>query len=106
TAGSVIGDVTFTAPAGFTAVSGGDFNGDGFSDVLWQNTGTGDVQVSLMDGANVVGSGSFAGSPTATAIGTGDFNGDGLSDILFQDGADAVIWTMDGTTQLGAPIHV
>ncbi len=36
-----------------------------------------------------------------TAVGTGDFNGDGFSDILFQNGANAVIWTMNGASHVG-----
>ena len=31
-----------------------DFNGDGKADVLWRNTGSGDVEEMLMNGATVV----------------------------------------------------
>ncbi|KJU83185.1 hypothetical protein MBAV_004613 [Candidatus Magnetobacterium bavaricum] len=37
----------------------GDFNGDGKTDVLWQDTATGDVYVWLMDGVKING-GDFA----------------------------------------------
>jgi hypothetical protein len=106
TAGTVLSQVSIAAPAGYTAISGGDFNGDGFSDILWQNSVTRDVQVSLMDGAGTTASATFSPGPGFTAIGTGDFDNDGHSDILLANGANAVIWRMNGTAQLGAPIVV
>lgn len=104
--GVVEGSALVTTPAGYTAISSGDFNGDGFSDILWQNSVTQDVQVSLMDGADTIATGSFSPGAGFVAKGTGDFNNDGFSDILFQNGASAVIWTMNGTSQVGGPITV
>jgi Ca2+-binding RTX toxin-like protein len=106
TTGTVLSTQAVTTPAGFTAVSGGDFNGDGRSDILWQNTASAnhDVAVSLMDGATTTASATLTGpGATFTAIGTGDFNADGQSDILFQDSAtgNAQIWTMNGTAHVG-----
>jgi Ca2+-binding RTX toxin-like protein len=93
----------FAAPAGFDAISSGDFDGNGFSDILWQDAGTKDVQVSLMDGAETVDSATLSPGAGFTAIGTGDFNGDGNSDILFASAAtnQATIWFMDGTNNIG-----
>jgi hypothetical protein len=69
------------------AAANNDFNGDGRSDVLWQNTnGT------VRDWLGQEG-GAFAGNiakvniltgPEWHAVGTGDFNGDGAVDILWQ----------------------
>ena len=60
------------------AVGTGDFNGDGLSDILWQNS-SGEVVIWEMNGTNVIGSGSLGNpGPSWHAIGTGDFNGDGL----------------------------
>jgi hypothetical protein len=65
-----------------------DFNGDGFSDILWRND-NGDITNWLAQQ-----NGSFAGN-TANAynnastdwhvVGTGDFNGDGRADILWRN---------------------
>ena len=99
-----------TSPSGgnWNAISSGDFNGDGKSDILWQNSTTGAVDISLMNGAS--GTPTFVGNAPAgfTAIGTGDFNGDGKSDILFYNSSlhEAEIWLMNGTSEVGSPLIV
>jgi hypothetical protein len=37
------------------AIGTGDFNDDGHSDILWQNTSTGQVSIWEMNGTNVIG---------------------------------------------------
>ena len=76
-----------------------DFNGDGKSDILFQNT-NGAVDIWTMNGT----------APTSEklvqaldlswhVIGNGDFDGDGKADILFQNTNGAIdIWGMNGTT--------
>ena len=86
------------------AVGTGDFNGDGKSDILFQNTG-GQVAIWEMDGTNPIAGGSqWVGAnpgPDWKAVGTGDFNGDGKSDILFQNtDGQVAIWEMDGTNPI------
>ncbi|MES0336653.1 MAG: VCBS repeat-containing protein [Candidatus Magnetobacterium sp. LHC-1] len=86
--------VTMTAPRSISvAFSGGcrkttkDFNGDGKSDILWQNSKTGDVAVWLMDGT-VKKSTAFAANavPNNWKIrASTDFNNDGKGDVLWQD---------------------
>jgi Ca2+-binding RTX toxin-like protein len=77
----------------------GDFNGDGKTDILWQNT-DGTPSVWLMNGTGVTWGGAIGSNPGASwqVKGTGDFNGDGTTDVLWQnaDGTPA-IWMMDGT---------
>jgi VCBS repeat-containing protein len=106
TAGVVTGTSNVATPAGWNVVSSGDFNGDGKSDILWQDpaSATDDIQISLMDGANTAASATITGPGAGyTAIGTGDFNGDGKSDILFSDASgNALVWTMDGTDHVGS----
>ena len=79
-------------------VGTGDFNDDGHSDILLQNT-NGAVAIWEMDGTSLSSSAVLA-NPGANwkAIGTGDFNDDGHSDILLQNTNGAVaVWEMDGT---------
>ena len=73
------------------AVGTGDFNGDGHSDILWQNTTTGQASIWEMDGNTRIGGGPVTPNPGPTwkAVGTGDFNDDGNSDILWQNTAPA-----------------
>jgi VCBS repeat protein len=90
---------------GWTAVGTGDFNGDGHSDILWQNASSGQTVIWEMNGAGIIGGGavSLNAGPGWKAIGTGDFNGDGLSDILFQNtgNGQAAVWEMNGTNVIG-----
>ena len=74
-----------------------DFDGDGKSDILFQNT-TGSIDAWLMNGLSIASSGVIANPGTTWhPIGTGDFDGDGKADILYQnDNGVAAIWTMNG----------
>ena len=87
----------FAAPVGYTAVSSGDFDGDGKSDILWSN-GT-SVEFTTMNGAAITSNSGAIADGGMTVVGTGDFNGDGKSDILFQNASgQAVVWTMNGSS--------
>jgi hypothetical protein len=81
------GPVTPNPGPAFRAVGTGDFNGDGFSDILWQNTSTGQASIWEMNGATLMGGGPVTPNPGPSfrAVGTGDFNHDGDSDILWQN---------------------
>jgi hypothetical protein len=81
----------------------GDFNGDGRSDILWQND-IGQAAVWLLNGSKLVDSAAIANNPGPTwhIRGTGDFDGDAKSDILWQnDSGQTAIWYMNGTTVTG-----
>ena len=85
-------------------VGTGDFNGDGHSDILWQNA-NGQASVWEMDGLNQIAGGSQLVGPNPgpdwKVVGTRDFNGDGFSDILWQNAnGQASVWEMDGTNQI------
>ena len=99
-----------TSPGGTTSSNGrhapSDFNGDGHSDILWQNT-NGQAAIWELNGTNVI-SGQIVGAnpgPSWKAIGTGDFNDDGHSDILWQNtNGQAAIWELNGTNVISGQI--
>jgi hypothetical protein len=97
---STIGSGSPGAPLTTWAYKGqGDFNGDGKSDLLFQNT-SGALSIWLMNGPTMLSSGAPA-PPSAnwTIQGIGDFDGDGKADILWRDSNSGTlsIWFMDGT---------
>src|SRR5262249_6718107 len=74
-----------------------DFDGDGKSDILWQDS-AGNVFVGLMNGAAITNE-SFISNVWLgwSIVGCGDFNGDGKADILWRDTTGNVaIWLMNG----------
>ena len=81
-----------------------DFNGDGESDIVFQNT-DGSVGMWQMNGATVLGANPVGSNPGSAwrVMGTGDFNADGKSDIVFQNTDGSVgMWLMNGSTILSA----
>ena len=87
-------------------MAAGDFNGDGKSDILWQNN-NGQAAIWLMNGTTVTGAATVGANPGPSwhVIDSGDFNGDHKSDILWQnDNGQAAIWLMNGTTVTGAAL--
>jgi hypothetical protein len=86
------------------AVATGDFDGDGKSDILWQNT-DGQAAIWEMNGNTRTGGGAISVNPGPTwrAVGTGDFNGDGNADVLWQNKStgQVSVWEMDGNTRTG-----
>lgn len=81
-----------------------DFNADGQSDLIWQNTINGQRGVWFMNGTS---SGGELFLPSVSLdweiAGTGDFNGDGQSDIIWQNTAtgERGVWFMNGATYIG-----
>jgi hypothetical protein len=82
----------------------GDFNGDGFSDLLVANTTTGDTQLFLMQGTTVLSMQDLGAFLPWLPQSTADFNGDGLADILWVDGVDTLqgVWTSSVPTGGGS----
>ena len=85
----------------------GDFNDDGHSDILWQNS-NGQVAIWEMNGTNIIGGGTVSANPGPSwqAVGTGDFNDDGHSDILWQNtsSGQVAIWEMNRANVIGGGI--
>ena len=75
-----------------------DFDGDGKSDILWQND-NGQAQIWLMNGSTVLDMGLAGSNPGNDWLvkGAGDFNADGKADILWQNvNGQPMAWFMDG----------
>jgi hypothetical protein len=88
----------------------GDFNGDGKTDILWQNTTTGAVNLWLMNGATIAANdyvGSVGANSAWTIQGVGDYGGNGNTDILWRNGATGAVdlWLMNGP-QLASNAYV
>ena len=77
---AVIGGGSVGNPGPAWHVGGsGDFNGDGFADILWQND-SGEAVIWEMNGTAVIASAGLGNpGPDWHAKGTGDFNGDGIA---------------------------
>ena len=80
-----------------------DLNGDGKSDVVWENT-SGNLAAWLMNGGTVSQSAGLGTVPLSfSIIGQHDFNGDGNADVLWRDSSGNVsIWFMNGTAVASA----
>jgi len=79
-----------------------DFNGDGYSDILWRGTGASPTTVAmwLMNGSSVLSAGSVAAIPsTYSIVGQHDFTGGGDADLLWRDtSGNLYMWFMNGLT--------
>ncbi|HKO00979.1 MAG TPA: FG-GAP-like repeat-containing protein, partial [Thermoanaerobaculia bacterium] len=80
-----------------------DFNRDGKSDIVLQNTKSGDVAVWLMNGGTALDR-KVVATPGADwhVVATGDLDHDGTSEIIVQNSATRAIaaWKMNGTTRV------
>ena len=66
----------------WTPIAGGDFNGDGTTDVMWQN-GAGLVAEWFMGNGTRQGTMTLQNMAGFTFHQSGDFNGDGTDDVLW-----------------------
>jgi hypothetical protein len=88
-------------PPEWKIVGTGDFNGDGQTDIVWEDTVTGDRSIWLMSGTSILGFGDLGNVAAAWHIAkVADFDGDGKPDLLWENRTtgDRAIWIMDGTT--------
>jgi hypothetical protein len=97
--GSVIG----TVPSNFQVQGVGDFNGDGYGDILWRDTNTGTISIWFTDGRTVTLTGVVGTLPgnwkIVNIVQIGDYNGDGMSDLLLMGATgDVSIWLLNGAT--------
>jgi hypothetical protein len=96
-----------TVPSNFVVQGLGDFNGDGFPDILWRDNNSGTISIWFTNGQTVTSAGvvsSLSGGWNIAQI--GDYNGDGKSDLLLMDGTgDVAMWLMNGAT-VSQPLSV
>ena len=96
---------TLTPASAWMVAGTGDFNRDGFADILWRNSTTGQTLIWLLTDTGVLLS---SGSPGTVPVewvvaGTGDTDGDHFTDIVWYDTltGQVLIWDMNGTTLTG-----
>jgi len=78
-----------------------DFNADGQTDILWQNTETGQRQIWFMNGATATDAASLGTiDPGWSIAAAADFNGDRQADIVWQNTTtgERLLWFMHGAT--------
>lgn len=109
--GAVVGasSIAFISPE-WEYRGNGDFNGDGWPDILWQRKDTRSLALWMLNDNQVV---SQATLPTPSSgwscIGVADFNRDGAPDVLWQNSASGAVayWSMNrnlgvaGATSMG-----
>jgi len=86
-------------PSNWVLAGVGDFNGDGYIDLLWRDTSAGTVAIWFLNSTVTVQSTTTLGVvPTTWTIAqTGDYNGDDVSDILWIDNTGNVAqWFISG----------
>src|SRR5207248_721214 len=69
----------------------GDFNGDGYADVLIHNSSTGQNQYANMAGGSFSGWGLAGTAPGWNVVGHGDINHDGDADIVIQNQSRQIV---------------
>lgn len=75
----------------------GDFNGDGWSDIVMHDSVTGSFIIRFMSGAQVLSQREYSVTPGYQIHAIGDFNGDGRSDLIFVGpGLDMWQWVATG----------
>ncbi len=87
-------------PNNFLIAGVGDFNGDGYADILWNDTNTGTLSIWFLN-ATGVQSAAAVGTVTGSwnVAQTGDYDGDSKSDILWLDtSGNLAMWLMNGAT--------
>jgi hypothetical protein len=92
----------------WVVVGTADFNDDGQTDIIWQNTATGERFIWLMSATSHIGGATLGIVDLAWSIAAvGDFDRDGQADILWQNTitGERFIWFMSGSSHVGG-VHL
>ena len=97
------GYIRTVADQNWRIVGTGDFNGDGFSDILWRNVATGENYMYPMNGLAVLPTEGYLRTVLEqawTVQGTGDYDGDGKADVFWRQivTGENYLYPMDGTS--------
>jgi uncharacterized repeat protein (TIGR01451 family) len=105
---TLLGAANLTQTNPWHIVGCGDFNNDGFPDVLWQDPVSGTVQIWYMGGTAPGAQGSqlmsalnLTGAMTTEVVAIADFNRDGHPDVVFQNEATGAATVYYYTGPLG-----
>jgi len=96
-----LGDLWFVGmDLGWKAAAFADFNGDGWTDIVWQDPSSDEVMVWYMNGQALPKGADFMFSmgPGWKIAGAGDFNSDGKADLFWRNDSsgNTAVWLMDG----------
>ena len=100
--GSATSDIAALTVSNPAAAS--DVNGDGMSDVLWENTTTGERYLWYMTGTTKASETTLGTAGLDWHIvGSGDFNADNKPDILWQNKStgELYVWYLNGAVKTG-----
>lgn len=81
------------APVEFSYQLSGDFNGDGYADLVWRNPSSGEIEIWLMDGGTrpLKIERLRLGLADALPVAAADINGDGYEDLIWIDNSNSYV---------------
>jgi hypothetical protein len=98
---SFMGAATITTQNTWRIAAVADFNGDGYPDIVWQDSASGASQIWFMTGSQgttLLEAATLSGPNPWLIVGANDFNQDGHPDLLWEDPVSgwAQIWYLGG----------